>query len=181
MDTPKQSKNSSLLAHNFLRTGKAKIKWFDFSGKGLIRLGIIALTAWLLFGYVVRPMFISGSSMMPTYSDTGINFCWMPAFWFDTPHRGQVIIARYAGEDVLLLKRVIALAGEEIEFRNGQLFVNGKEVKEPYVAFPCNWNIPPRRVDDGYVYVIGDNRNMPQETHKFGQLAVDRIIGVPLW
>jgi len=177
------SEKTTLLAGNFLRrrTGGTRFRWFDFSRKGWIRLLLVAVAAWLFFGYVARPVYIDGGSMLPTYSDRGVNFCWMPIFWFRSPHRGQIVIARYAGERVMLLKRVVALAGEEVEFRDGQLLVNGKEVKESYVALPCNWNLPPRRVDDGYVYVVGDNRSMPIENHKFGQLAVNRIVGVPLW
>jgi signal peptidase I len=81
----------------------------------------------------------------------------------------------------MLLKRVVAREGEQVEFLNGKLFVDDQEVKEPYVRFPCNWNLPPRRIEKDCVYVVGDNRNMPIETHHFGQASKTRIIGVPLW
>lgn len=168
-------------AANLRRNSRYRLRWFDFTARGMLRLAIVALVAWILFGYVVRPVFINGGSMLPTYPESGINFCWMPKFWFGKPYRGQVVVARYAGEKVLLLKRVVALEGEEVEFRDGKLWVNGKEQMEPYVKFKCDWNLPPRRVDSGYVYVVGDNRNMPLEKHKFGQIDARRIIGIPLW
>ena len=119
--------------------------------------------------------------MMPTYPALGFNFCWKPGFWFSHPHRGQVVIARYLGEDVMLLKRVVALAGDTVEFREGKLLVNGVPVKEPYVKSGCNWDLPLRRIDEGCVYLVGDNRGMPIEQHKFGEISGKRVIGVPLW
>ncbi len=81
----------------------------------------------------------------------------------------------------MLLKRVVALEGQRVEFRNGKLFLNGLKVDEPYVRYPCNWNLPPRQVREGYVYVVGDNRNMPMTNQSFGQALSKRIIGAPLW
>ena len=76
---------------------------------------------------------------------------------------------------------MVALEGEQVEFRNGKLFVDGEELREPYVRYPCHWDLPPRRVEKGFVYVVGDNRNMPIENHYFGQTSIKRIVGVPLW
>jgi len=81
----------------------------------------------------------------------------------------------------MLLKRIVALEGEQVAFRNGRLMVEGKELEEPYVRLPCNWNLSPRQVDKGCLYVVGDNRSLPMETHYFGQTPVKRIVGVPLW
>jgi signal peptidase I len=81
----------------------------------------------------------------------------------------------------MLLKRIVALEGERIEFRDGKLLIDGKEMEEPYVRYPFQWNLPPRQVEKGNVYVVGDNRKMPMETHLFGQTSIERIMGVPLW
>jgi len=92
-----------------------------------------------------------------------------------------VVAVRFAGSKVMLLKRVVALEGERVEFRNGKLFVDEKEMDEPYVRYPCHWNLPSRQVEKDHVYVVGDNRNMPMENHLFGQASMKRIVGVPLW
>jgi signal peptidase I len=81
----------------------------------------------------------------------------------------------------MLLKRVVAQEGEQVEFRAGRLYVDGEEIEEPYVRFPCNWNLPSRRVEKDCVYVVGDNRSMPIEGHYFGQTSKIRILGGPLW
>ncbi len=81
----------------------------------------------------------------------------------------------------MLLKRVVALEGEEVEFREGILYVNSEEISEPYIQYPCDWILPPRQVEKGCVYVVGDNRDMPMENHLFGQAEVKRVVGKPLW
>jgi signal peptidase I len=119
--------------------------------------------------------------MEPTYHDRSFNFCWRPGYAFSEPKRADVVLIRFAGHKVMLLKRVVASAGETVEFRDGRLFVDGRILSEPYVSFPCDWNMPPRRVEEGHVYVVGDNRSMSIERHYFGQAARNRIMGVPLW
>ncbi len=147
----------------------------------LIRVCMVGISAYLLFGHLCIPLRVQGKSMEPTYRDGGINFCWKLHYLFSKPKRHDVVAVRFAGNNVMLLKRVVALEGEQIEFRDGRLFVDGEELREPYVRYPCNWNLPPRRVEKDRVYVVGDNRNMPIQNHYFGQTSVDRIIGVPLW
>ncbi len=92
-----------------------------------------------------------------------------------------MVAVRFAGNKVMLLKRVVAVENEWVEFLRGRLFVDGKEMDEPYVRYPCNWNLPPRKVERDCVYVVGDNRSMPIEDHHFGQVSKKRITGVPLW
>lgn len=147
----------------------------------LLRAGCVALTAYLLFGHLLIPFRIHGHSMEPTYRNGEVNVCWRLRYLFSKPKRGDVVVIRFAGQKVTLLKRVVALENEEIEFRNGTLWVDGQEVKEPYVHAPYNWNLSPRRVEPDSVYVVGDNRFGPMGNHLFGQVALSRILGSPLW
>jgi len=161
-----------------------KIRQFFFPSltpKFLIRVCLVALLAYLFFGYLCIPFTIQGMSMEPTYHNGGVNFCWRVRYLFSEPRRYDVITVRFAGSKVMLLKRVVALEDEQVEFRDGKLFIDGKEMEEPYVRLPCHWNLPPRRVEKDCVYVIGDNRSMPIENHHFGQASKNRIVGVPLW
>jgi len=109
------------------------------------------------------------------------NFCFRLRYSFSKPERHDVVTIRLAGEKIMLLKRVVALEGDFVEFQNGILFVNKKKIDEQYVRYPSDWNLPPRKVDKGHVYVVGDNRSVPIDVHQFGQTPIDRIIGVPLW
>jgi signal peptidase I len=147
----------------------------------LIRVFLVSLFAYLFFSYLCIPFTIQGISMEPTYPNGGINFCWRLRYLFSEPQRHDVVTVRFSGSQVMLLKRVVAREGEEVEFRGGRLLVDDREIEESYVRFPCNWNLPSRRVEKGCVYVVGDNRSMPIENHYFGQTSKNRVMGGPLW
>jgi signal peptidase I len=153
----------------------------SFTSGFFIRMGTVALSAYLFFGYLCIPFWVRGASMEPTYMDGEFNFCWRGRYFFSEPKRYDVVTVRFAGTKVMLLKRVVALEGEQVEFRNGKLFVDGREEEEPYIRFPGNWNLPVRQVAQGCVYVVGDHRGMPMENHYFGQASKIRIMGGPVW
>ncbi len=81
----------------------------------------------------------------------------------------------------MLLKRIVALEGERIAFKNGRLLINGQLKEEPHVQYPYHWNLSQRAVKKGNVYLVGDNRSVSIKRHDFGQTSVKRIIGAPLW
>jgi signal peptidase I len=147
----------------------------------LIRAGCVALLAYLVFGHLLTPFRIKGHSMEPTYQNGGFNFCWRSRYLFSKPKRGDVVFIRFTGQRVTLLKRVVALEGEEVEFRDGRLFINGKELDEPYIHYPYNWSLSLRQVESNSVYVVGDNRSGLMQNHFFGQTSLTRILGGPLW
>jgi signal peptidase I len=147
----------------------------------LIRVALVAVLAYIFFKYLLITFRVSGYSMAPTYNNGDVNFCWTLRFMFSPPERFDAVTVRYAGTRVMLLKRVIAIEGETLEFRKGRLFINGKEVEEPHIKGQYNWELPPRTVKPHHVYVAGDNRHVPMETHDFGQTDLNRVIGAPVW
>ena len=153
----------------------------DFSLFTLLRIAFIIVCAWVFFSQICIPIRLAGASMEPGYADGGINFIWRPAYYFSPPERHDAVGVRFAGRRVMLLKRVVAFEGEVVEFRGGVLYVDGEELYEPYVEFPCDWELAPRRVKRGNVYVIGDNRDIDIDRHVFGQTPLERLMGVPLW
>lgn len=119
--------------------------------------------------------------MEPSYRDGEFNFCWRGRYVFSEPKRFEVAAVRFAGSRVMLLKRIVGLEGDEVEFREGVLYLNGRAVGEPYVRYKRSWNLPPRRVEKGNVFVVGDNRGVDIENHYLGQTSRARIIGGPVW
>ncbi len=147
----------------------------------LLRVVLLAILAFLFFKYICRPAWTNGKSMLPTYQEREFLFYWQPAFWFSTPKRGDIVVIRMAGNSIFLLKRVIAVAGESVEFRQGALLINGIPLQDKWAALtPCDWDLPPRTVEKSCVYVVGDNRSMPIEQHEFGQVELKRINGKPV-
>lgn len=147
----------------------------------LLRLGALAAVVFVICKFVLMPVVIDGESMLPTYSSHGFNFCNRLAYRWTRPRRGDIVILRYGGTRFMLLKRVIAFAGETVAFEKGVCVVDGKPIDEPYVRLGCDWELPPRKIEPGHVYVMGDNRSVPAEAHVGGEIAAARVVGRPLW
>ena len=147
----------------------------------LFRLAVVAAASAAICKFALMPVVIDGESMLPTYSSRGFNFCNRLAYRWSSPKRGDIVILRYGGTRYMLLKRVIAFAGETVEFRDGACLVDGRPLDEPYVRLGCDWTLPPRAVGAGHIYVMGDNRSVPAEAHVGGEIAASRVVGRPLW
>lgn len=143
----------------------------------LVRLVLVAAVSYLFFTYLLIPLNIRGKSMEPNYHDGSFTFCWRLRYAFSTPARFDVVTVRFSGTRLMLLKRVIALEGEIVEFRRGQLYINGAMVDEPHVQYQSDWELAPRTVSLGHVYVIGDNRGASMDLHQFGEVSLNRISG----
>ena len=117
--------------------------------------------------------------MEPTYPRRGVNAVARWRFWFRGPRRGEVVVLRWRGRTTLL-KRVLAFAGETVEFRDGVCYVDGAPLDEPWVVLRGDWNLPPRTVAPGRIYVMGDNRSMDADAHVGGEISLSRLIGGPL-
>lgn len=163
------------------RRGLRAFLWPRFTGYYLLRVVVVALLAWFVFSRLLFPMQIVGSSMEPTYHDGSYVLGWRLAYAWRDPRPGDRVMVRYRGDRVMLFKRVVAVAGEELAFRDGRLYVNGERREEPWVTLPCDWEMAPRRVAADSVYVIGDNRSMPIDNHYFGEVSLNQIRGGPLW
>jgi len=145
-----------------------------------IRAAVVALVAAVLFGFILKPCFIDGGSMLPNWPVHGFTFCNTLHYHFHKMQYGDVAVVKYSSK-IFYLKRIVGLEGDMIEFRRGRLFRNGKEVEESYVKYRSRWGLAPRKVQKGHVYVVGDNRSQRMSEHKFGQVRIDRIIGAPLF
>ncbi len=147
----------------------------------IIRVVVVLIVAFLLFRFVLPPFWVKGRSMEPTYSNGSFIFGLRPRYLFSEPDFGDVVFVELGGQRVMYLKRVVALSGETVEFRDGTLYIDGRPKEEPWVKKPCDWNMPSRTVKPGHLYVVGDNRSMDIGSHSFGQVRKKKIAGGPLW
>ena len=146
-----------------------------------MRIALVAAVTWLIGTFWIRPMTVDGASMEPTYAARGFNFCVLTAYRSHPPARGDIVALKYGGTRYMLLKRVLAFAGETVAFSNGVCVVNGQSLDEPYVVKNSGWNVPPRTVQPGHIYVMGDNRSVSFENHVGGEISLARVAGRPLW
>ncbi len=143
----------------------------------LTRIVFLIAGSLILFKLLLLPIRVEGISMLPTYREKRVNFVNRLAYVLHPPRRGDVVAIRLAGRHVMFMKRIIGLPGETIEFRRGKVFINGRLLEEPYLAWPCNWDRSPERIGPGEYYVVGDNRTMDWNDHVKGLADRDRIVG----
>lgn len=145
----------------------------------LVRIAVLVVTCVILFKFILLPIRVDGPSMLPTYREGSVNFVNRLAFLSREPRRGEVVAVRYSGKSIMLMKRIVGLPGETIEFVDGRILINGRFLDEPYLKYECDWTVKPEHyqlLDDEF-YVVGDNRSMPFEDHKQGAARRERIVG----
>lgn len=104
-----------------------------------------------------------------------------------TIHRGDIIVFRYPKDlSETFLKRVTALGGDQLEIKNGVLYVNSKPVQEPYAVHHAPVHNPteswgPTVVPEGKLFVMGDNRDNSSDSRDWGFVPKDNVIGEPLF
>ncbi len=146
----------------------------------LIRAAVLAAVSYGVFGHVLRPVRVQGISMAPTLTDGTIHVVNLAAYWRNEPRRGDMVAVEMPGRRAYYMKRVLGLPGEQVEFRNGRLLVNGQPVEEPYLAARGDWSMGTLQVPADHYFIAGDNRLTSFEGHTLGLVESRRIAG-QLW
>lgn len=120
---------------------------------------------------------VEGSSMQPNF-ETGewIIVSRLP-YLLGVPQRGDVVVLDFAEPQEDLIKRVIGLPGETVEIREGLVYINGQPLEEPYINAAPRYTGEPIVLGPDEYYVLGDNRNNSRDSHSFGAVTRDHIMG----
>lgn len=146
----------------------------------------IATAAILAFGirtFVAEARYIPSSSMEPTLQINDRLIIEKVSYKFHNPERGDIVV--FNPTDTLrsqnfkdaFIKRVIGLPGDEIKVQAGKVYVNDKALEEDYIAQPPDYNFGPVTVPPDQYLVLGDNRNNSYDSHYWGFVPKDRLIG----
>jgi signal peptidase I len=146
--------------------------------KTAVRIVVLVIFCFVFFRYVLLPAQVDGISMAPTYKNRSVNLINQLAYVWHEPRRGDVVAVRaWAGEHMMLMKRIIGLPGETVSFNNGRVFIDGKLLDEPYEKGPCDWTLRPVKLGPEQYFIVGDNRSMRWQDHVFGTVERTRIVG----
>ncbi len=147
----------------------------------VIRAGILAVACFVVFGFILKPLRVEGPSMLPSYRNGSVKLLNRLAYHSSAPKRGDVVCIRTTGLHHLYMKRVVGLPGERIEIFKGLVLINGGPLGEPYVVQRADWNLAEKQIGQDKYVVIGDNRQMDQRWHSWGEVSREKIVGKVLW
>jgi signal peptidase I len=136
-------------------------------------LVLVLLLAWFRtqFSFVL----VSGESMVPTFRSGDLLLVKTKAYAAAVPERGDIVVERYKGE--LMVKRVAGLPQEEIELREGALYINGKALVEPYAVHSGGLSVGKGTLAQGKFATVGDNRALSASQAVHPIVTVDEIVG----
>ncbi|MBN2551033.1 MAG: signal peptidase I [Anaerolineales bacterium] len=147
----------------------------------LLQTVILSVIIFLVIDAVSSRIRVQSISMQPTLYEKDFVLVNKLAYRFGQPKRGDVIVFRVPinpdGEPYI--KRVIGLPGENVRVQEGKVYINNIPQQESYIMAPPNyngeWTVP---LDS--VFVLGDNRNSSSDSHQWGMVPLENILGKAL-
>lgn len=138
---------------------------------------LLALVLYFAISFTTDRVRVENISMQPTLYEGELLVVFKQAYLLDEPHRGDIIVFHHNGqppEDYI--KRIIGLPGDTVDIRGGQVSVNNQVIQEPYIsaeaAYEGTWGVP-----EGMLFVLGDNRNRSSDSHMWGFVAQEAVVG----
>jgi signal peptidase I len=161
------------------RWRRTALEWLGVIGGGIA----IAL---LVEAFLIQAFWIPSPSMEPTLDVGDRVLVNKLSYKFHDVNRGDVVVFERPpgastgqdGEIKDLIKRVVAVGGDTVEAKEGNVYVNGEQIDEDYLepGTPTD-NLPLTTIPEGQVFVMGDNRTNSEDSRIFGPIDEDAIVG----
>ncbi len=167
---------------------KEKNEFWEWGKALFIALAVAGIIRFFLF----TPIVVDGESMKPTLEDGERMIVNKFGYTVGEPDRYDIVVF-HANEDTDYIKRVIGLPGDHIAYEDDQLYVNGEIQNEPYLSavkkqesmngnvFTIDFTLEDlleiNVIPEGYVFVLGDNRENSTDSRIIGLVPIEEIVG----
>jgi signal peptidase I len=151
----------------------------------VVSIAVALIAVFLIRSFLFTVIRVDGDSMMETLHNGERLIVTVLDVKLNGVHRDDVVICHYPGRTGLFglkdnfVKRVIGVGGDKIVMLNGETYINGSKVDEPFITYPSPmidgaWEVP-----DGYVFVCGDNRANSHDSRSsdVGFIRTSEIVG----
>ncbi|MDG5470269.1 signal peptidase I [Jeotgalibacillus sp. ET6] len=163
-----------------------KNEWWEWAKALLIAVAVAGVIRFFLF----TPIVVEGLSMMPTLHDGNRMIVNKFSYSISQPSRFDVIVF-HTTENSDYIKRVIGLPGDEIVYKNDQLYINEEPIDEPFLEnykrelngeiltgdFTLEELTGEQKVPPGEIFVLGDNRRYSKDSRHIGTVEMDEVMG----
>jgi len=161
--------------------------------------GVFSILIWLALALLLRwqviePRWIPSGSMLPTLEIkdrilvekisprvTSLQKKYLNHESIVVFHPPQQLVNAGYEKNSALIKRVVGLPGDKIEVNKGELVRNGEVIKESWRELPINYEMDSVIIPNHFIWVLGDNRNNSLDSHLWGLLPEEKVIGTAIW
>jgi signal peptidase I len=141
---------------------------------------ISAAVSVLIITFLYQPVRVEGTSMLPRLEDHDRLFINKFVYRISAIHRGDVVVFHYPRDpEKSYIKRVIGLPGDRLAIERGQVWLNGKPLREGYVPeeYQDMRSYPETVIPEDAYFVMGDHRSISSDSREFGPVDRDLIYG----
>ncbi|MFH0942301.1 MAG: signal peptidase I [Chloroflexota bacterium] len=147
---------------------------------------LVAVVVFFVLQVTIQVSIINGSSMEPDLYDGQRLIINKAVYFFEKPGRGDIIVFHPSENhsSIPFIKRIIGLPGDTIEINDGQVLLDGEPLYEPYIKEPPGYQVKKLVVPPDSYFVLGDNRNLSNDSHSGWTVPRSQIIGkawVSIW
>jgi signal peptidase I len=179
------NQDESTVSNQTKEQANARSKIWQQTRENLQIIAIALALALFIRAFVAEPRFIPSDSMLPTLEVGDRLVVEKISYRFRPPATGEIVvfdppqqlqIQGYA-KDQAFIKRVIGTPGQTVQIEDGKVYLNGNPLKEDYITEPPAYRMEPVRVPEDQLFVMGDNRNNSNDSHVWGFLPKENVIG----
>ncbi len=153
---------------------------------GILETVVFIASIFLVFYlFIVQPNQVKGASMENTFHSGEYIFTSKISYKFGTIKHGDVVIFKSPkNNEIELIKRIIALPGDTVMIQNETVYVNNEPLEEDYIKNPTQTvdggdvvEGVPVTIEDGFMFVMGDNRGGSSDSREFGPVPETLLVG----
>ena len=138
---------------------------------------ILSVVLFVSINVISARIRVDGASMEPTLVSGEYVIVNRLSYRLGSPQRGDIIVFHFPRDPKEeYIKRIVGLPGDEIEARNSAVYVNGQLLDERYLSVKTNYT-GTWRVPEGQLFVLGDNRNNSSDSHDWGTVPMEYVVG----
>lgn len=150
-----------------------------------LAIGLLAFGSYFLVShFFLQSVTVVGVSMVPTLRDTDSYLLNRWVFYVRSPRPLDVVVLRDPLDNGFSVKRVVAVGGDTVSLKGGEVYVNGRRIEEPYLrpgtATYATSGVTEQRFQcgSGQYFVLGDNRSVSVDSRAYGPVPRQNILGL---
>jgi len=143
--------------------------------KEILSYIIIIVIVLLIKQFIITPIRVNGNSMNDTLVDKDVMILDKISYRFSNIKRFDIVVVKKNNE--YLIKRVVGLPGEKLEYKDNKLYINDKFIEENFLRRDTEDFILEEEIEDGHYFVVGDNRGDSLDSRILGLIKEEEILG----